>query len=452
MEKTQQDVVGTKKLFGYRHVVVFMLWLIYVINYFDRISVLTFLPLIREDLHLTHQQIGFAASIFFFAYALAQVSAGFLADKFGPRRVMSIAIVTFTTITFLTGFMRSMTQFVLLRLGLGIGEGHHFAPACRTIADWVPKSEKGRAAAFLSSTWQFAPAVVPIIVTSLAAALGGWRPVFYFLCIPGLVGIGLLYYFITDKPETMLQRGRLPQKEYEYIKAGLLSDEGSSTKLTMKEIMKDVNLWLWAMQQFFVLAVYWGRTAWLTSFLYEQHGLNLRKMGVMASIPYVLAFIATITGGVLMDKVFHRTKPVALISFLTSIPILMYISRVPKGHTATLIVMLMLTGFFTNLVWGVVNAYPQIRYPKEVVGKVVGLTICIGQMGAFISPLVAGYLVETTPAGVVSYNKVFLMFAMCSALGAVVTCFLKEGTYTSNKQAGAKNAAGAAAGSVSTSA
>jgi MFS family permease len=104
------------------------------------------------------------------------------------------------------------------------------------------------------------------------------------------------------------------------------------------------------------------------------------------------------------------------------------------------------------LVWGVVNAYPQIRYPKEVVGKVVGLTICIGQMGAFISPLVAGYLVETTPAGVVSYNKVFLMFAMCSALGAVVTCFLKEGTYTSNKQAGAKNAAGAAAGSVSTSA
>jgi MFS family permease len=112
--------------------------------------------------------------------------------------------------------------------------------------------------------------------------------------------------------------------------------------------------------------------------------------------------------------------------------------------------MLMLTGFFTNLVWGVVNAYPQVRYPKEVVGKVVGLTICIGQMGAFISPLVAGYLVETTPTGV-SYNKVFLMFAICSALGALVTCLLKEGTYISDKQAGAKNAVSVAAGSASTS-
>jgi sugar phosphate permease len=285
----------------------------------------------------------------------------------------------------------------------------------------------------------------PIIVTSIAAALGSWRAVFYLLAIPGLLGIVLLYYFISDKPEDMLRRGKLSQSEYEYIHAGLLSDEGSSTKLTLTEILKDVSLWLWAMQQFFLLAVYWGSTAWLTSFLYEQHGLNLRKMGMMASVPYVLAFIATIMGGVLMDKVFHRTKPVALISFITSIPILMYISHVPKGQTGTLIVMLMLTGFFVNLAWGVVNAYPQVRYPQEVVGKVVGITICIGQMGAFISPLVAGYLVETTPTGV-SYNKVFLMFAICSALGALVTCFLKEGTYKTDKQDESKKTVCVAAG------
>jgi sugar phosphate permease len=164
MEKANRAGTVARSAWGYRHVVVFMLWLIYVINYFDRISVLTFLPLIREDLHLSHQQVGFAASIFFFAYALAQVSAGFLADKFGPKRVMAIAIVVFTCVTFVTGLIRNMTQFVWLRLGLGLGEGHHFAPACRTIADWVPKSEKGRAAAFLSSTWQFSPAVAPSLL------------------------------------------------------------------------------------------------------------------------------------------------------------------------------------------------------------------------------------------------------------------------------------------------
>lgn len=414
--------------FGYRHVIVVTLFVLYVVNYFDRISVLTFLPFIRNDLHLSHRQIGFVGSIFFFAYAVAQISAGFLADKFGPRRVISIAIVVFTTITFLTGLARNFVELVFLRLFLGLGEGHQFVPSCKTIANWVPKSEKGRAMAFFSSTWQIAPAIVPIVVTSLAAWLGSWRPVFYLLAIPGIVAGLLLYYVISDEPEEMLSRKRLSQDEYDYIKATLVSEEGSNTKVSMREVVKDVSLWLWALQQFCQLAIYWGSTTWISSFLYEQYGMGLKRIGLIISIPYMVGLISTNVGGALMDKVFHRTKPVALISLVGSIPLLIFMGHIPKGKPVELIVMLAVTGFFTNLILGVVNAYPQMRYPKEIVGKVIGLTVCVGQMGAFISPLLAGYLVRTTPAGV-SYDRVFLMFATCSALGAVVTSFMKEGAY-----------------------
>jgi sugar phosphate permease len=439
MDINRSDNTGSKKPWGYRHVIVFTVWLLYVINYFDRLSVLTFLPLIRQDLHLTHQQVGFAASIFFFAYAGATMSAGILADKFGPRKIMAIAIVAFTCVTFVTGRVQNFTQLVMIRLGLGLGEGHHFAPACRTIADWVPKNEKGRAMGFMSSSWQFAPIIVPPLVTYLAAVLGSWRTVFYLLAIPGVFGIIILFAFVTNKPEEMLKRGRLSQKEYDYIEAGLVSEETTGTKANMKWVMKDPSLWLWAMQQFFILAVSWGILSWLSSFLYEQHGLNIKKMGMLYALPYVLAFISTNLGGMLMDKVFHRTRPVALISFLSSIPIFMYIGHVPKGHTYTLIAMLLLTGFFWNLVWGVVNAYPQVRYPKEVLGKVVGLTICIGMLGSLTSPMIAGYLVRTTATGV-SYDHVFLLFASFAAMGALVTCFIKEGTYTA-KPPEAKKAA-----------
>ncbi len=425
----KSDNTAPRRPWGYRQVVLFILWLLYVINYFDRLSVLTFLPVIRQDLHLTHQQVGFAASIFFFAYAIAQVSAGLLADKFGPRKVMAIAITAFTCVTFVTGFVRSFAQLVAIRLGLGLAEGHHFAPACRTIADWMPKNEKGRAMGFMSSSWQFAPIVVAPLVTYLATVLGSWRPVFYLLAIPGVVGMFLLFYLVSNKPDEMLKRGRLKQDEYDYIKAGVVSEQATGHKASMKWVMKDPSLWLWAMQQFFILAVSWGILSWLSSFLYEQHGLDLKKMGMMYALPYVLAFFSTNLGGFLMDKVFHRTKPVALISFLSSIPIFMYIGHVPKGHVATLIGMLLLTGFFWNLVWGVVNAYPQIRYPKEVVGGVVGVTICIGMLGSLISPMIAGFLVRTTATGI-SYDRVFLLFATFSALGALVTCFIKEGTYT----------------------
>ncbi|MDR7868224.1 MAG: MFS transporter [Sporomusaceae bacterium] len=417
---------GAKKVWGYRWVIVIMLWLLYIINYFDRISVLTFLPLIRKDLELSHQEIGFAASIFFFAYACAQVSAGYLADKFGPKRVMGIAIVVFTVVTFLTGMVRSYTQFVLLRLGLGLGEGHHFAPANKTIGDWFPKSEKGRATAFFSTTWAVAPAVIPIVITSLAAAMGGdWRTIFYILALPGILGIALLWYYVADKPEDMLKRGRLSQEEYDYIKAGLVTNEAAVKKLGVGVILKDASLWMYAAQLFFLLAIYWGSTSWISSFLFEQHGFSLAKMGALAALPYAVAIVSTMCGGWLMDKVFHRTKQVALISFLVSIPVLMYLGQVPKGSTGTLIAMLILNGFFVNMIWGVIYAYPQLRYPKEVVGSAVGLTNGIGQLGAFLSPLAAGYLVEKTAQGIF-YDKVFYMFAACAAMGALVTFLLKE--------------------------
>lgn len=424
----------TAKKFGYRHVVLIMLWLIYIINYFDRISVLTFLPLIRQDLGLDHQQIGFAASIFFFAYALAQISAGYLADRFGPKKVMGIAVAVFTGVTFLTGLVQNYTQFVLLRLGLGIGEGHHFSPANRTIADWFPRSEKGRATAFFSTTWAVAPAIIPIIITAIASAAGGdWRFCFFLLAIPGIAAIWLLVVYVSDKPEYMLAKGKLSQEEYDYIKAGLVEEAeegGNAPKVSFSVMLKDSSLWIYTVQLFMTLAVYWGSTTWISSFLYEQHGLSLKTMGFLASLPYIVAFFSTYTGGFLMDKVFKsRTKPVALISYLCAIPILLYIGQVEKGNHTMLIVMLILNGAFVNMVWGVIYAYPQIRYPKHIVGSAVGFSNGLGQMGAFLSPLIAGFLVYTNEAGIATYDRVFFMFAGCSAVAAIAVCFLKEKTY-----------------------
>lgn len=430
-EIKQVSGMVAKTAWGYRHVILFVIWLLYVINYFDRISVLTFLPIIRQDLNLTHEQIGFAASIFFFAYAFGQISSGWLADKFGPKKIMGIAIVVFTLVTFVTGCVTNFVQLVLIRLGLGLGEGHHFSPANRCIADWFPKSEKGRATGFFSTTWAFAPAVIPIIVTFLAAAVGGtWRTVFFFLAIPGVVGMFILWYYIADKPITMLAKGRMSQEEYDYIQAGLVEEgEEQNTKhIGMHVVAKDPYLWLYTTQLFFSHAVYWGTTSWITSFLYEQHGLNLQEMGLLAAIPYAMAFVSMILGGWLMDKKFHKVKPVALISYLVSIPILLYIGQVPKGETTMLIIMLILNGFFVNMIWGVAYAYPQIRYPKEAVGSAVGLSGGISQIGAFVSPLAAGFLVQTTATGT-NYNNVFIMFAAFFVIAAICVCFLKEERY-----------------------
>jgi ACS family hexuronate transporter-like MFS transporter len=61
-------VTVVKKVWGYRLVALAVVWLLYIINYFDRLAVLTFLPYIQEDLRLTPVEVGQLASVFFFAY------------------------------------------------------------------------------------------------------------------------------------------------------------------------------------------------------------------------------------------------------------------------------------------------------------------------------------------------------------------------------------------------
>lgn len=423
-----------KKAWGYRHVILVVLWLLYIINYFDRLAVLTFLPFIQKDLNLTPVEVGQLASVFFFAYSLAQVTAGFLADKIGPKKVMSIAIIVFTTVTALTGMVKSFGQFIVLRLGLGLGEGHHFAPACRTINNWFPMAERGRSVSFFTTSWAVAPAIVPVLITTISFYFfgGEWRPIFYLLAIPGVIGMFVLWYFVTDTPKEMLDKGRLSTEEYDHITASALQEESTENAAGVVEnrsavtFLRDPSFYLYTLLLFCQLAVYWGTTTWLTTFLVQQHGLNIKDMGLFASAPYLVAIVAMLLGGWLMDKVWYRMKPVGVIAYLGSIPVLWMLGSVEKGQTGMLLLLLLLVGFFVNLNFGSVYAYVQKRYPKEVVGRATGLANGIGQLGSFISPLVAGYLVKVGTDGSQDFGNVFIFFSICSMVAAICALLLKE--------------------------
>jgi sugar phosphate permease len=418
-----------KKAWGYRYWVLVILWLVYIINYFDRMAVLTFLPYIQKDLNLTPVEVGQLASVFFFAYAAAQISAGFLADKFGSKKVMYIAVVVFTFVTALTGVVKNFAQFIALRIGLGLGEGHHFAPAIRAINNWFPNKERGRAVSFFATSWAVAPAIVPVIVTSISIYFfsGAWRPVFYVLAIPGLLAIFLLWRFVADTPKEMIEKGKLSKDqdvEEENVVSKTMSKE--EKRKSYGVFLKDINFYVFTLCLFCQLAVYWGTTTWLTSFLVTQHGLNLKEMGLLASAPYIVAFFAMMLGGWLMDNVVHRMKPVALIGYFGSIPVLWMLGSVEKGNTGLLLTLLLLVGFFVNLNFGSIYAYLPKRYPKEIVGSATGLANGIGQLGSFISPLIAGYLVSVGANGSQDFSKVFIFFAIVSAIAAICAMILKE--------------------------
>ncbi len=428
---------GSQGAGGYRWKILAVVWLLYIINYFDRISVLVFLPYIQEDLGLTPKEVGWLGSIFFFGYAVAQISSGYLSDRIGPKKTMNIAIWVFTGVTFITGFVRTYWQFIVLRIGLALGEGHHYVPAVRTIANWFPRQEKGRANAYFTTTWAIAPAVIPILITWLSATVfdGAWRPVFFVLAVPGILGIFILNRFMADTPGQLRKKGKVSQKEYDLITASVGKEEGEHGKSYSAAIFtKDIQYYLFTLSFFILLMIYWGMTTWISTFLVKQHGMDIKTMGFFAAMPYIVAGFAMWLGGQLADKVFHgRMKIVTIIGFLGCIPVLYFIGQVPKGETTLLLIGLALGGFFVNFPWGVMQAFISLRYPKEVVGRAMGITNGIGQFGSFISPLIAGYLVVTKADETFDFGNVFLFWSILALFAVIAISFLKETPVDSSK-------------------
>ncbi|MGO8880223.1 MAG: MFS transporter [Desulfomonilaceae bacterium] len=416
-----------KKAWGYRHVVVVVLWFIYIINYFDRISVLVFLPYIQKDLNLTTVQIGWLGSIFFFGYSLSQILAGYLADRIGPKRATSISIWSFTLVTFITGLVQSFWQFFFLRLALALGEAQDYVPGVRMIANWFPRRELNRAVGFLSSGVTIAPAICPIVVTQLAMAFGGnWRPVFFCLAVPGVIGIWLLTKFLSDWPDKMLAKGRVKQEEYNLITTDSKAS-GHEKTYSVKMFLTDSQFYIYASGLFITLMIYWGVAVWISTFLVKQHGMDMKTMGFFSAVPYVVAFFSMNFGGWMADKWFKRhPKYLTIISFLGCVPVYYFLGHVSKGNTPMLLLALALAGFFIHLQFGHMFSYPTRRYPKELVGRASGVSNCIGQFGAFVSPLVAGYLVVTLPDNSLNFANVFLFWSLLAIVGAIIIAFLKE--------------------------
>jgi sugar phosphate permease len=394
-------------------------------------SVLTFLPFIQMDLGLTPVQVGQLSSVFFFAYAGGQFAAGYFTDKFGPKKVMSFSIIAFTALSWITGTVKSFGYFIALRIGLGFGVSHHFTPAIKTVSKWFPASERGRAIGFFSTSTAIAPAIVPPILTAIAFTFfgGEWRPVFFLLVILGMIGIGLICFFLKDSPKEMLIKGKLSREEYEYIH----SNSGDGNENIQQEdncspnvFLKDPAFYLFSLSLFCQLAVYWGTTTWLTTFLVQQHGLNIKEMGMIASIPYIVAIFAMLFGGWLMDKVFFRLKPISMIAFLGRVPLLYLLGATEKGNIGMLLFLLLLMGFFVNLNGGCINAFIQKQYPQSVVGRATGIANGIGQLGGFVAPLVSGYLVYVGVDGSQNFSKVFIFFSLLSLLACICTFLIKE--------------------------
>src|SRR5581483_9705681 len=119
-----------------RHLILFVICAMYFISYIDRVNISVAAPLIRKELGLTPTQLGLIFSAFAYPYAATQIYGGWLADRYGPRVILTLLSVIWATATVLTGFAGSVVSLLLCRVLVGIGEGGAFPTATRAFTFW----------------------------------------------------------------------------------------------------------------------------------------------------------------------------------------------------------------------------------------------------------------------------------------------------------------------------
>ena len=393
-----------------RYVVFFFLYVGFCISYIDRSAIGLALPSISKDFTLAPTQMGVVISAFFIGYSIMQLPGGWMADKFGSKSVILIALTLWSIFTFMTGHASSLAGLLFLRFVFGLCEGPYAGACYRGIAEYFPRELRPAFATGVLSSNYIGSAIAPIIIVPLILWFG-WRGMFQALGCIGLVYVFFYAFFVKQV------------KPAEEEKAG--AKKGSKKEYFLKLLHFSI-IWKLVVCAFCISCINKGLDAWMPTYLIAERGINLKAVGYVTPIPFMASFLSTAVCGWIMNKYFDRVEQymIGICAVMTAVFLyLMY-----NAETLFWVVVFQCgVYFFKACILGSAVAIVL----KIVTGNIAGSATMIvnmgGQVAGFISPVVMGYLVSVFNG---SFNAVFYYL-----IGAASVCALSAFLIPKRKEA-----------------
>jgi MFS transporter, ACS family, glucarate transporter len=376
-----------------RHVVLAITVAVYMITYMDRVIISTALPVMRQELGFSLITAGWILSSFRWAYALFQIPGGWLGDRIGPRRALTLIVSWWSAFTVLTGLAWSAAAMIVTQLFFGMGEAGAFPIATRSLSRWMLPSERGHAQGVTHAGSRLGAAFTRPLAVFLIAAYG-WRSPFFAFGGLGLLWAALWFSYYRDSPEE--HRG-VNAQERELIHSATGGPRSKiGAPVPWRKILSSPTMWalclMYACYQY-GLVVYLD---WFPTYLKESRGLSLAQMGVYSSLPLFAGVVGDLGGGWLTDLLFRRTKDIRSSRRLVGIAgfVIAAAAIIPATLTANpkLCVALSCLAFGgLELTVGVSWAIP-LDIAGDFAGSAAALMNMVGNIGGAITPTLVAYL------------------------------------------------------------
>ncbi|EMN8805298.1 MFS transporter, partial [Raoultella ornithinolytica] len=401
-----------------QNVTLVLLFIAGIVNFLDRSSLSVAGEAIRGDLGLSATEFGVLLSAFSLSYGFAQLPSGMLLDRFGPRIVLGAGLIFWSLMQALTGMVNSFSHFILLRIGLGIGEAPFMPAGVKSINDWYVQKERGTAVGIFNSSTVLGQAIAPPALVLMQIAWG-WRTMFVVIGLAGIV-VGLCWYaWYRNRAQFDLQ-----QDERLYLAAPVQA----RPTLNFSEwlgLFKRRTTWGMILGFSGVNYTGWLYIAWLPGYLQAQQGLSLAKTGWVAAIPFLAAAVGMWVNGIVVDALARRgydlakTRKTAIVVglLLSALGTLLVVqSSSPAQAVAFISMALFCVHFAGTSAWGLV----QVLVSEQKVASVAAIQNFGSFVFASFAPVVTGWVVDTTH----SFNLALVIAACVTFTGALCYFFI----------------------------
>ena len=290
----------------YRWVILAVLCMVAFVLYVDRINISVSAPHIAAEFNLSSQSLGNVLSAFLFGYAFGLVPGGWLADRFGAHRVLTVAGIFWAVLTALIGFTPSAiartqyagTALFVMRFLLGVAEACAYPTFARALANWMRRSERAMASGLIHMGSNLGGIFTPVFIAFVISHLG-WRHSFLLSAVITFAAVFCWWQTGTDEPS---QNPRVSPSELRLIESEREELQLEKTDLIwFKRLARSREAYMLCVSCFFMGISGFVFLTWFYTYLVQVRGISDLYSAALTSLIYLTGAVGALFGGILCD-------------------------------------------------------------------------------------------------------------------------------------------------------
>jgi ACS family tartrate transporter-like MFS transporter len=393
-------------------------FLLYVVNYIDRVNVSFANLRMSADLGFSDRVYALGVGMFYITYVLFEIPGAIIVERWSARKWIARIMISWGIVTILTGFVQTAGQFYAARFLLGAAESSFFPGMVVYLTHWFRGSERSRAIACLYAAVPAGSLIGSPVAGWLLGVhwrlLAGWRWLFILEGIPAIV-IGIVtVFYLTDWPA---QARWLPQEERDWLVNELQAELQAKKKIrnyTITEAFCDLRILRLILAYFLALTGALGTIYWIPTFVKRLSGFSTQTVTSLLLIPAMIGIAGMLINGWHSDKTterhWHSAIPLVAAGSMFGL-LTVFRHEVPLAIAC----LLLGSGFFYAF-YPVFWSIPTAMLSESAAAATFGLINSIGQLGGFAGNYAIGFLNDRTHSLAASFAFIALVYLAAGGL------------------------------------